>query len=203
MHASILRLAQKVKTPWQMQQELFRWSYNRRDTLYSARKAIEKREAHCMEAAMAAAAVLEHHGYPPIVMSFESQDGLDHVIYVFKEQGRFGSIGRSRDEGLHGREPRFRNLRELALSYIPPYVDKSGRIKAYEVFHLDETGHDWRESRRDVWPVETHLLKSKHLTLNCSDQTYTRLHRTYLRRGPMPRRPDWWSPPRSEKITAV
>ena len=64
--------------------------------------------AHCLEAALAAAVILEQHGYPPLVLSFESIDELDHVLFVYRQRGRWGSIARSRDPGLHGRKPVFR-----------------------------------------------------------------------------------------------
>src|SRR6266581_2436423 len=67
--------------------------------------------------ALFAAVVLEQHGYPPLVLSFESIDELDHVIFVYRKKGRWGSIARSRDPGLHGRKPLFATPRALALSY--------------------------------------------------------------------------------------
>ena len=104
--------------------------------------------AHCLEGALAAAVILEQHGYPPRVLSFESIDQLDHVIYVYQRHGLWGSIARSRDPGLHGRKPVFRTARALALSYVDPYVDFTGAVKAYAVVDLrDLMGrYDWRFS---------------------------------------------------------
>ena len=65
--------------------------------------------AHCLEAALFAAVVLEQHGYPPLVLSFESIDHLDHVIFVYQQRGRWGSVARSRDPGLHGRRAGLRD----------------------------------------------------------------------------------------------
>ena len=79
--------------------------------------------AHCLEAALSAAVILEQHHFPPLVLSFESIDELDHVIFVYRQRGRWGSIARSRDPGLHGRLPVFATPRALALSYVDPYVD--------------------------------------------------------------------------------
>ena len=125
-------------------------------------------------------------------MSFESKDGLDHVVYVFKEKDRWGSVARSRDEGLHGRPPRYRSLRDLAWSYYDPYVDKSGKIKAYQLAHLDDCKADWRESKRNVWKVEKYLIKLKHNPLKSSKARYKRLLKNYLERGPMPQQRHWW-----------
>ena len=63
--------------------------------------------------ALFAACVLEQHGYPPLVMTFESVDGLDHVLFLYRKRGRWGTVARSRDPGLHGRKPVFRSLRAL------------------------------------------------------------------------------------------
>lgn len=189
------KLAKKLKTPKQVQKYLRGRPYNREkkgETLSSAETALRRGRLHCFEAAFAAAAILEHHGYPPLIMSLESKDLLDHVIYVFKEKNLWGSIARSRDEGLNGRPPRYRSLRDLAMSYYDPYVDKSGKIKAYQVAHLDDCGVDWRESKRNIWKAEKHLIKLKHNPLKSSNARYKKLLKDYLRRGPMPKQAHWW-----------
>jgi hypothetical protein len=105
-------------------------------TLRSFRGVVGTGTAHCLEAALAAAVILEQHGYPPLLLSFESIDELDHVLFVYRARGRWGSIGRSRDPGLHGRKPVFRTPRDLALSYVEPYIDYSGRITGYTVVNI-------------------------------------------------------------------
>ena len=89
-------------------------------------------------------------------------DKLDHVIYVYQEKGRWGSIARSRDPGLNGRLPGFRSARALAASYVDPYVDYSGRVLAFAVVNLvDEMdGYDWRLTSKNVWKVEQMLIDS-------------------------------------------
>ena len=101
-----------------------------------------------MEAALSAATILEQRGYPPLVMSLESIDQLDHVIFVYRGPRGWGSVARSRDPGLHGRKPVFRRPRELALSYVDPYVDFTGGVRGYGVADLRALmgGYDWRLS---------------------------------------------------------
>ena len=114
-----------------MQRWLRSLPYNwekRGETLRSFRSVLRRRTAHCLEAALGAACILEPHGYPPLLLSFESQDGLDHVLFVFRERGRWGAVARSRDPGLHGRKPVFASPRRLAASYMDAYVDLSGRV---------------------------------------------------------------------------
>ncbi len=188
------KLAQKLKTPRQVQKYLRNLPYNREkggETLFSAEKALRRGSLHCFEAAFAAAAILEHHGYPPLVMSLESKDGLDHVIFVYKQKGRWGSVALSRDEGLHGRAPQYRSLRDLAWSYYDPYVDKSGKIIGYQMANLDDSKADWRASEKNVWKAEQYLIDLKHKPLKSSKARYKKLHEAYLRRGPMPMQKYW------------
>lgn len=135
-------------------------------TLKSFREIARQKTVHCLEAALFAAAVLEHHGYPPLLLSFESVDELDHVLFIYKEKGRWGAIARSRDPGLHGRKPVYRSLRALAASYMAPFIDYTGEITGFAPYDLrDLKGCDWRFSPRNVWKLETTLLNIPHARL--------------------------------------
>jgi hypothetical protein len=151
-------VVERHRTPAAAQRYLTAMRYNREEcgaTLRSFRGVVRRGEAHCLEAALAAAAVLEQHGHPPLLMSLESQDKLDHVVFVFRRRGLWGAVARSRDLGLHGRLPVFRTLRALAWSYFDTYVDHTGRITGYGLGDLRELGgYDWRFSERNVWKVE-------------------------------------------------
>ena len=137
--------------------------------------------AHCLEATLFAATILEQHGYPPLVLSFESIDELDHVIFVYKRNGLWGSVARSRDPGLHGRKPVFKTPRALALSYVDPYVDFTGRVTAYAVVDMRIMGdYDWRFSEKNVWKVERMLLDYPHHPIRSSDRHIDRLRRRYV-----------------------
>lgn len=160
------RLIKRLRTPLDVQMFINRLPYNtelRGDTLRSFRQVVNRGTAHCLEAALFAACVLEQHDIPPLLMGLESVDGLDHVIFIYKRGGRWGSVARSRDPGLHGRRPVFRSLRALAESYFDPYIDYTGRVTGYSVVHMQVMGsYDWRFSRRNVWAVEKMLLKLPH-----------------------------------------
>jgi hypothetical protein len=150
-------------------------------TLRSFRGVAKYGTAHCMEAALAAAVILEQHGYPPLILSFESIDELDHVLFVYRHRGRWGSIGRSRDPGLHGRKPVFRTARALAVSYVEPYIDYHGRVTGYTVVDLrDLLGtYDWRLSEQNVWKAERVLLDAPHRAIKSSDARFAELRRKY------------------------
>lgn len=190
--AIFLKLARKLKTPKKVQEFLKTFKYNKKDTLRSAYVCLKSNEAHCMEAAMLAAAILEPLGYPTLIISFESIDGLDHVIFVFKEKGKWGSVGRSRDQGLHGRAPKFSSIKSLALSYFDPYVDSTGKITAYQLANLDETKTDWRFSKKNVWKAERYLLELKHIKIKSSAQKYKKLKANYFKNGPLLTGKNWW-----------
>lgn len=188
----IHKLSLKLKTPKQVQDYVRAFPYNRGNTLYSALTTSKKKTAHCFEAAMLSAAILERHGYPPIVMSLESRDSLDHVLFIFQQNGKWGSISRSREEGLHGRPPIYRSLKALALSYYDPYVDDTSEIYSYQIAHMDECGADWRNSDRNVWKAENFLNNIRHNSIKQSHSRYKKLKEAYLKRGPMPTQPFWW-----------
>lgn len=149
-------------------------------TMASFREIIRAGEVMCMEAALAAAVIMEQHGYPPLVVSLESKDNLDHVLFVYRRRGRWGAVARSRDAGLHGRRPVFRSIRDLVWSYYDPYVDWTGRLTGYALVDLRKTGtHDWRLNPRNMWWLENYLIKAPHTPLRSSDRRYRRLLERY------------------------
>jgi hypothetical protein len=188
------RLVDRLSTPADVQRFLNALPYNTepppgRATLRSFRGVVQHQTAHCLEAVLTAAVVLEQHGYPPLALSFESVDELDHVLFVYRHRGRWGSVARSRDPGLHGRKPVFRTVRALALSYVEPYVDFTGRITGYEVVDLRMLArYDWRLSERNVWKVERLLLDHPHRRLHTPDHRVDQWRSRY--RGFMTRFPD-------------
>jgi hypothetical protein len=174
-------IIQRHRTPQQVQDFLRTLPYNwekRSETLRTFRGVVEHWSAHCLEGALTAAAILEHHGYPPLLLDIESKDMLDHVLFLFCHRACYGTVARSRDFGLHGRKPVFRTLRQLVMSYADPYVDNTARIVGYGVLDLQTLARvDWRLSRRNVWAVEQALIKMPHQKLKTSD----RRHRAILR----------------------
>lgn len=134
-----------------------------------------------MEASLLAAAILENRGYKPFVMSLESIDNLDHVIFVYQKNKKWGSIGCSRTPGLFGRKPVYRSLRDLALSYYEPYIDKTGCITGYQIANLDDINSNWRFSRRNVWKVEKYLIDIKHISIKFNKKRYKILRDRYLK----------------------
>ena len=177
------RLIRRLRTPAAVQRWLNSLPYNAEkggETLRTFRGVVRAGSAHCLEAALSAAVILEQHGFPPLVLSFESIDLLDHVIFIYRTSVGWGSVARSRDPGLHGRKPVFRSPRALALSYTEGYVDYTGRIKGYAVEDLRVLGsYDWRLSDRNVWKVERLLLETPHRPIAYSDTRHLSMQRRY------------------------
>ena len=179
------RVIDRLRTPAAVQAFLNALPYNterRGETLRSFRGVVRTGTAHCLEAALFAAVVLEQHGYPPLVLSFESVDLLDHVIFVYRERGGWGSVARSRDPGLHGRKPRFKTARALALSYVDPYIDFTGEVRGYAVVDMRELAtYDWRLADTNIWKAERLLLDYPHRRIRSSRTRIARLRARYRR----------------------
>lgn len=173
----------RLRTPAAVQRWLNALPYNTEiggETLRGFRGVVRTGTAHCLEAAVTAAVILEQHRYPPLVLSFESIDLLDHVIFVYRGPRGWGSVARSRDPGLHGRKPVFATPRALALSYFEGYIDFTGRIKAYAVVDLRVLGrYDWRLGDTNLWKIEQLLLDWPHRRISSSDRRAERLRRRY------------------------
>jgi hypothetical protein len=182
-HPKEWSVIQKYRTPRQVQAFLRDLPYNWEkggETLRTFRSVVRHWSAHCLEGALTAAAILEQHGYPPLLLDLESQDKLDHVLFLFRQRGRWGTVARSRDAGLHGRKPLFPTIRQLVMSYVDPYVDGSGRITGYGVGDLRTlVKGDWRLSEKNIWEVERALIKMPHKKLKTSDRRYTAMLKQY------------------------
>lgn len=184
-------MIERCTTPYRVQQFLNGLPYNSEPqgaTLRCFRGVMEQGSAHCLEAALSAGAILEQHGYPPLYLDLASQDGLDHVLFLYRQDGCWGTVARSRDPGLHGRKPVFRTLRALVNSYFEPYIDFEGRIVGYAKGDLrDLGGYDWRFSRKNVWKVERYFIDLPHTDFPSSDRRYAywfERYQAYKRRYP-------------------
>jgi hypothetical protein len=174
------RLIATLRTPRQVQRYLRALPYNWEHTLRSFRGAVAVGRAHCLEAVLFAAAILEHHGYPPLALDIESDDGLDHVLFLYQHRGRWGTVARSRDYGLHGRPAVFPSVPALVRSYMDAYVDGTGRVNGYGVAQLDLlTSADWRLSTHNVRRVEQAFIDMPHAPLAMGERRYQRALRRF------------------------
>ena len=138
------------------------------DTCLSPRSVLLRNRAHCMEGAMLAAAILRTHGHRPLVVDLTSAPcDHDHVVAVFRRRGFWGAISKTNHAALRYREPVYRTIRELALSYFHEYFTNAGGKKtlrshspAVDLSRFDRRG--WMTSEEDVWYVPEYLCEAKH-----------------------------------------
>lgn len=190
------KLAERYSTPRQVQEFIKTLKYNwekKGETVQSAHQALRKKKAHCLEGAVLTAAILEEVGYPPLVLSIESRDGLCHAIFVFQTKTGWGSVGKSRLVGLHGRAPKFKNLRDLAMSYFEPFVHReSAKAIGFSLLNLNESGTDWRYSKRNLWKLEEFVVYSKHTPLGTTDRQQKKYYQRLLKHGHKKTGKHWW-----------
>ncbi len=179
------KLVRRLNTPRRVQGWIENLEYNwehEGPTYRTFRGVIRYGRAHCVEAALAAATILEQHGHTPLLLDLHSQDQLDHVVFLFRGSRGWGAVGRSRVSKLQWRSPRFRCVRDLVMSYFDPFIDETGRIIGYSVGDLRELGtYNWRLSDRNVWKVDRFLASLNRSEIQSSDSRYHRQRRRYLR----------------------
>jgi hypothetical protein len=164
-----LRQLRSLKTPVGVQRFLDELPYHLAQTAWSPRVVLRKRTAHCLEGAIFAAAALRVLGYPPLLLDLEADNDTDHVLAVFKVRGHWGAVAKSNFTGCRYREPVYRTLRELALSYFHIYFNLRGErtLRRYSRpvnlarFDPDE----WMTSEENIWVVPNHLCDIPHTPL--------------------------------------
>lgn len=135
-------------------------------TCRSPRRVLRDRVAHCIEGAMFAAAALQLHGFPPLILDMEAVRDDDHIIALFKEDGHWGAVAKSNYAGLRFREPVYRSPRELVMSYFELYYNLDGEktlrtysrpvnLSRFERIH-------WMTAEREVWEIGEYLTEIPH-----------------------------------------
>ena len=188
-------LSKSYATPEKVQKLLKTFAYNDEklaESVQSAEEVLRTKKAHCLEASLLAAAILEHQGYPPLLLSLDSSDHLCHAVFVFKSKTGWGSVAKSRFPGLYGRAPIFRTIRDLVWSYYEPFIDKTGKITGYALLNLDDSETDWRSSRRNLWKLEQFVVNAKHTKLRSSLKRHQSILKKYLKNGTPQSGKNWW-----------
>ena len=139
------------------------------DTCLSVREVLRQRRAHCIEASMLAACALWIRGEPPLLMDMKAAHDFDHVVALFRRRGCWGAITKSNDVLLRCRDPVYRTLRELAMSYFEHYYNPAGEktLRAYsrpvslKRFDLIR----WLTAEEDLWTIPEYLCTINHTPL--------------------------------------
>jgi hypothetical protein len=165
------KIFKNLNTPQKIQDYLDKMPINHEksgETLMSPRKVIDKQKAHCIEAALFGATALWFHGRKPLLLDLKTigppQD-YDHVVALFKERGYWGAISKTNHAMLRYRDPIYKTVRELALSFFHEYFIESGKktLRSYsKPFDLSKLGDSWVTSKENLWNIEKKLDQSPH-----------------------------------------
>lgn len=170
---SELTLLKKLNTPIKIQNFLDTMPINfekKGETYMSVRSALKAKKAHCFEGALIAAAALYVHGEPPLLLDLKAHPSdVDHVVVLYKRNGRWGAISKTNHASLRFRDPIYKNVRELAASYFHEYFDNAtGKktLRGYSVpFDLRKHGADWLTSEDNLDELVDTLDGVKHFEL--------------------------------------
>lgn len=168
-----LRALRPLNTPRKIQDYLESLPHNfepEGDTCLPPRRVLREQRAHCIEGATLAALALRLHGYPPLLVDMTAAPfDYDHVIAVFKQRGRWGAISKTNHAVLRYREPIYRTVRELVMSYFHEYTDKQGRktlrsfTRPVDLSRFDRRG--WMTTEDEIWYIANHLVEVTHMPI--------------------------------------
>lgn len=165
-------IRQRLSSPIRIQEYLDGIRYNTEadgETFRSPRRVLRDETANCIEGAILAAAALRVQGGPPLIMDLTAVHDEDHVLAVFQRDRHWGAVGTSKFTGLRYREPVYRTLRELAMSYFEHYFNLAGErtLRGYgrpvNLCRFDRL--HWMTTEVDLWPIATHLERIPHVPL--------------------------------------
>lgn len=175
-----LRKLRSLKDPHGIQRLLYEQPYHVADTAWSPRRVLRENTSHCFEGAIFAAAALRANGYPPLVIDLEAERDTDHVIAVYKVHGHWGAISKSNYSGLGFREPLFRSLRELVMSYFDAYFNMRRERTLRTFSNPVNLGRfdrrNWMTTDEPIWFIAEYLLTIRHFAL-LEPAMIKRLHR--------------------------
>jgi len=151
------------------------------------RQVLATRSAHCIEGAMLAACALWVHGEPPLVMDLRAVQDYDHVVALFRRHGRWGAISKTNGPTLRWRDPVYRSLRELAMSYFHEYYNRRDHKTlreyslAFDLRRIDP--RLWVAGEKNAWQVPERLEAARHIALAGAREL-----RNVVRRDPFERK---------------
>jgi hypothetical protein len=176
----------RLTSPEKIQRFLDDLAYNKEPggaTCHSPRRVLRDRTAHCMEGALFGAAALRMIDHPPLLLDLEAVRDDDHVLAVFRQRGLWGAVAKSNYSGLRYREPVYRTLRELVMTYFEHYYNPRGErtLRAYSrpinLSRFDR--RNWMTAEEDPWFVPEYLCEIAHTPVlpNGAGTRLTRLDR--------------------------
>jgi len=166
---SQLRKLRSLKNPVGVQRYLDELPYNLKFDARSPKKVMEDGTASCLDGGIFAAAALRVLGFPPLIFDLEAVHDTDHVIAIFKVRGHWGAVAKSNFTGCRYREPVYRTLRELALSYFNIYFnlrfERTLRRYSRPVNLARFDRQEWMTTDKPIWFIAEHLCQIPHIAL--------------------------------------
>src|SRR5215475_8947173 len=180
---SELRKLRSLKTPAGIQKFLDDLPSNLSYTARSPKNVLNDRVASCLEGGIFAAAALRIIGFPPLIFDLEADQDTDHVVAVFKVRDHWGAVAKSNFTGCRYREPVYRSLRELAMSYFNIYFNLRGErtLRRYSrpvnLARFDDK--NWMTTEKPTWFIAEYLCEIPHISLltPAMEKNLTRLDR--------------------------
>src|SRR5436189_1920067 len=167
--AAELRKLRGLKNPHGIQRFVDDMPYHLSDTAWSPRRVLRENGAHCFEGALLAAAALRANGYPPLIFDLEADKDTDHVVAIYRRNGHWGAIAKSNYTGCRYREPVYRSLRELAMSYFNLYFnmrrERTLRRFSRPVNLKRFDAQNWMTTDKPLWFIVDYLFEIKHYKL--------------------------------------
>jgi hypothetical protein len=178
-----LKVLKKLNTPIKIQDYLdsLRINFEKHgETNMSPRRVLREKKAHCMEGALLAATALWLQGHEPLLLDLQAMPyDNDHVVALYKINGLWGAISKTNHSTIRFRDPVYRTVRELALSYFHEYfLNKNGKkvLHSYSrPFNLKKFGTDWITSEEELWYLSDALDHAPHIKL------YSDKNKKYIR----------------------
>ncbi len=161
-----LSLLRRFREPHDIQLFLNGIVYKSEPGTISPREVIKRHEANCFEGALLAAAALRVMGHRPLIVDMIAENDDDHVIALFKRGEYYGAVAKSNTTMLRYRDPVFRSLRELAMSYFPFYFNIEGQmtLRSYsnpvDLARFD--GKGWMTSGENLDYIGDYLYEVRH-----------------------------------------
>ncbi len=182
--AAELRVFRKLTTPIKIQDFLDTFPINWEkdgETYFSPRKVLREQKMHCFEGALLAATALWLSNKPPLILDLKAPGDIDHVVTLYKMNGYWGAISKTNHAVLRFRDPVYKTLRELALSYFHEYFDNATGKKMLRSYskplNLKRFGTAWITAEEDLDFLAEALDASTHF------QIFPKENRRYVRKA--------------------
>lgn len=171
-----IELIKKLNTPAKVQDYLNSLKFNfekqngrRVETLKSPLFTMRAKNAHCLEGALLGAYILSKHGFKPYILHLKAlEPDYDHIVVPFKIDGLWGALSKTNHAVLRYREPVYKSIRELGMSYFHEYFlnDGTKTLRQYSaLLNLNTFEKDWMTLAGDLWGIDYELDKIKHYNI--------------------------------------